>query len=121
MSLSFSRRSFVSAAATAAVCTNAVRAAVADEALAQAPDYAVEVTETVDCDVVVVGLGVSGMAAGVQAAELGLKVLIIEASAIRGAVIRSTEGLAAVGSLFQQEQGIELSIPEIIKTESLPV
>lgn len=119
------RRTFVSTAAATAVCAGAVAGlASADEALAAAepePDYAAEVTETVDCDVVVVGSGVSGMAAGVQAAELGLKVLIIEAAAIRGAVIRSTEGLAAVGSSFQEEQGIDVSIPEIIKAESLPV
>lgn len=124
-SASLTRRSFVSAAATAALCAGAAAAvpqAVADEAAeASEPDYAAQVTETADCDVVVVGSGVSGMAAAVQAAELGFKVLVIETSAIRGAVIRSTEGLAAVGSSFQEEQGIDVSIPEVLKAESAPV
>lgn len=104
MNTSLSRRSFVSATAATALCVGAAAAPQAmatDKEVAPEPDYAAEVTETVDCDVVVVGSGVSGMAAGVQVAELGLKVLVIETSAIRGAVIRSTEGLAAVGSSFQ--------------------
>jgi fumarate reductase flavoprotein subunit len=115
------RRSFV--AGSAALASAAALAGVASAAEIEAvevpeEDYAANVTETVDVDVVVVGSGVSGMAAGVQAAELGLKTLVIEASDIRGAVIRSTEGLAAVNSSLQQEQGIEISIPEVVKTES---
>lgn len=71
-----------------------------------------------EADVVVVGSGVSGMAAAVQAAELGEKVVVIESASIRGAVIRSTEGLCGVNSAMQQEQGIELSIPDMIRAES---
>ena len=117
--LAMNRRSFVAGALGVAAAAGAAPvAALAEEAAAEVEDFSQNVTETAQADVVVVGSGVSGMAAAVQAAELGLKVIVIESAAIRGAVIRSTEGLCGVNSAMQQEQGVEISIPEMIKAES---
>ena len=111
------RRAFVvGAAAALGAAAFTARVAEADETPAE--DLSQRVTETVAADVAVVGSGVSGMAAAVQAAELGLKVVVIESSGIRGAVIRSTEGLCGVESALQQEQGIEVSVPEVVRAES---
>lgn len=76
-------------------------------------DYASQVTEAVSFDVAVVGSGPSGLAAGVQAGELGLKVIMLEASDIRGGMTVGAEGMAAAGSPLQQEAGIEFDISEV--------
>ena len=124
MNTAMDRRLFVKAAGAscaAVAASAAIGTAIAEEApKEEVEDWASQVTETIDADIVVVGSGVSGMSAGVEAAQEGLKVIILESAAIRGAVIRSTEGLAAVNSPLQQEQGIEISIPEIIKAEAQP-
>ncbi len=60
--------------------------------------------------------GNSGLAATVQAAELGAKVVLFEVNDAHG---MNTEGLFAVGSHYQQEQGISVSMKEILSSETV--
>lgn len=100
------------------------RTARADEAPAAAAegvDFGLTAPQTVDetivCDVAVVGAGISGLAATVQAAQLGLNVLCLERGAAAGGNGTGTEGVFAIGSAMQQELGIDISPAEIIATE----
>ena len=114
--MSMTRRSFIRNTAAAGVAAGALGAgtAVADEA---AESLASKVDEVVDFDVVVMGAGSSGLCATVQAAELGLKTLCIEVNAFIGGNGRGTEGVFALNSFMQQEQGIEVTFKEIISKE----
>lgn len=122
--MSLSRRSFVAASgATAALAAAGASAAMADEA-AQAPVedevYVVDsfdADETVDADIVVMGTGMSGTAATLQAAELGLKVIALEAADITGGNGQFTEGIAAVDSSMAKEQGIHVDSADIVHSE----
>lgn len=75
------------------------------------------IDETVDVDVVVVGAGISGLSAAVQASENGNTVLVLEKAAAAGGNGAGTEGIFAVGSSLQKEQNIEIDAVEIIRTE----
>ncbi len=75
------------------------------------------VTEEIDADIVVVGAGISGLSAAVQAAELGARVVQLECQAVPGGNGRGTEGVFAIGSRRQQEQGIELTLADIVASE----
>lgn len=75
------------------------------------------IDETVDIDIVVVGAGISGLSAAVQASENGNTVLVLEKAAAAGGNGAGTEGIFAVGSSLQKEQGIEIDAVEIIRTE----
>ena len=102
MQVNVSRRSFVAGsalaggaiAASAGIAMPSVRGAIADEAAA-APDaeyvspagVAIDkgaVSEIIDCGVVVVGCGVSGLAASVQAAQEGASVIALEGQEVLG-------------------------------------
>ena len=76
-----------------------------------------EVAETIDVEVVVVGAGISGLAATVQASELGLNVLCLEKAAGPGGNGSGTEGVFAIGSNLQIEQGIDIAPADIISAE----
>ena len=65
-----------------------------------------EPSETIDVDIVVVGSGSSGVAATVQAAELGATTLLLEKSTQTGGNGRLTEGMFAINSQMQQELGV---------------
>ena len=120
MSTSMTRRAFVSATtvgAAAVAASGAATVAFAEEAAPAEEDFASQVTETVDFDVVVAGSGPAGLTAGVQAAELGLKVLIVEASDIRGGMLIGAEGMAAVDSPWQIEQGIKIDVADVVEDE----
>ena len=112
------------AATGAAAGSAGAKAALADEAstgTAEGVDFGLvapqAVDETVTCDVVVVGAGISGLAATVQAAQLGLNVLCLEKGVMAGGNGSGTEGVFAVGSAMQQELGIDITPAEIISTE----
>ncbi len=79
-----------------------------------APDT---IDEMVDVDVVVVGAGISGLSAAVQASENGNTVLVLEKAAAAGGNGAGTEGIFAVGSSLQKEQNIEIDAVDIIRTE----
>lgn len=90
-----------------------------DESNAGSIDAAIpeQIDETMDCDIVVVGAGCSGLAACVQAADKGAKVICLEATGVAGGGAGGVEGLFAVGSSLQKEQGIEVSVGELVRTE----
>lgn len=86
--------------------------------LAMAEDSPIgEPSETIDADLVVVGAGISGLAATVQASELGLKVIELEANDFLGGNGLGTEGILAVGSPQQQEMGIKITLADIVANE----
>ena len=76
-----------------------------------------EVDETLECDIVVVGAGGSGLAACVQAAEMGAKVICLESQAQTGGNEVGTEGIFAVGSSLQRKAGIEVDPGEVVRDE----
>jgi succinate dehydrogenase/fumarate reductase flavoprotein subunit len=69
------------------------------------PDSSIE--EILDCDVVVVGAGISGTPAAMKAAEMGAGVRILEKGPTFGT--HRTGGFAAFGTKAQKAAGIELS------------
>lgn len=62
--------------------------------------------ETVDCDIAVVGGGISGLSAAVRATELGARVAIIEKMDLLGGNSRFAGGLLSTNSRFQRETGM---------------
>lgn len=81
-------------------------------------DIALDVADTESCDVLVVGSGPSGLTAAVQAKELGLEPIIIEVNEKLGGNGEHTEGVFAINSVYQKEQGISITLREIIEAES---
>lgn len=124
-----SRRGFISGAAlgTAALlglvgCSQPNTAATKaqdgdDQALTEQSSTPANITETLECDIAVVGAGISGLSAAVQAAENGSKVIVLEAGGMAGGNGAGTEGVFAVGSALQKKLGIEISEVDIIRTE----
>ncbi len=82
-------------------------------------DISADVKRTVSCDVAIVGSGPSGLTAAVQAKELGLDPVIIEVNEKLGGNGEHTEGVFAINSVFQKEQGINITLREIIEAESM--
>ena len=76
-----------------------------------------EIAETIDCDICVVGLGMSGLAAAVQAANNGDKVVGLEITNTTGGNGIGVEGMFGVNSKMQQEKGITFTPAEVISTE----
>ena len=118
-----SRRTFVAgAAATAALAGVAgAQVAKADEAATDttsADPWAIEEigepTETIDCEVCVLGAGGTGLAAAIEATQLGLNVVVLEKQGVVGGSFIGTEGLFAVGSHWQEEAGETFTADEVI-------
>ena len=75
-------------------------------------------TETVECDLVVVGSGNSGMSACLEAVDQGLSVVLLEKESVLGGTLPGTEGLLGVGSQLQTDEGTELpKIHELVDEE----
>ncbi|GAX07390.1 fumarate reductase flavoprotein subunit [Secundilactobacillus silagincola] len=68
-------------------------------------------------DVVVVGTGAAGTSAALEAAQHGAKVLLLEKGRHTGGSSNYTEGLFAVDSYLQKEQGIKVSGTDVLKEE----
>ena len=75
------------------------------------PEYA----ETLEADIVVVGAGGGGMAAAIEARQLGADVIVLEKNASYGGTSAYTEGLFAVGSRWQKEAGVEITADEVLQ------
>lgn len=75
-----------------------------------------EISETIDADIVVVGGGMSGLAAAVQAGCNKDKAVLIEIGECGGAG-NGVEGIFGVNSPLQKEQGITLNKAEVLTDE----
>lgn len=129
----FSRRNFLKGVATASVGAAALglagcspeagkndsegpsRDASAEEPVAKTFDVA----ETLECDICVVGAGASGLAACVEAAQGGAKVICLESQNVTGGNINGVEGCFGIGSAMQLERQIEIDPGATIKSELL--
>ena len=114
------RRGFISCATAVGVAAGTslvYSVAMADEAPTDSQEQEPSASELLQADVVVVGAGISGLAATVQAAELGLKVITLEVNDFTGGNGLGTEGIFAIGSKGQEEQGIELTLADIVASE----
>jgi len=104
-----SRRDFLKGAAASAlaIAASGIAPVVAEEtsgkAYLEAADY--QISEVKDFDVVVVGAGGAGMCAATRAGELGLNTVILEQRTVTGGTTLFTEGLFAVDSHIQKENG----------------
>jgi len=62
--------------------------------------------DTMDADVIVVGGGIAGLSAALEAAEAGARVLVVEKSSVAGGHAVSAGGFALVGTPVQEKKGI---------------
>lgn len=124
MTTSMDRRSFIGGAGLLAA-TGALGALVgcapqnastAKSAEAEAAKP-VDVKETMDCDIVVVGAGAAGLASAVQAGELGAKVICVESQSVAGGNANGVEGCFGLGSRMQKATGVEIDPGYIIRKE----
>ncbi|WP_294605643.1 FAD-binding protein [uncultured Lactobacillus sp.] len=68
-------------------------------------------------DLVIIGSGLSGQAAAAEAASKGLKTLVIEKGRTTGGSGNYVEGVFAIGSKMQKNQGIEISGVDLLHDE----
>ena len=128
MEKEFSRRSFIKSSLIGAAglaslsvlsgCSNQSSGATAtnDDETTEV-DYASKVTETKECDIVVVGAGMSGLAAAVEALDEGAKVIVLESQKNPGGNGNVTSCVMGVGTDMQKALGIEITPAQIISTE----
>ncbi len=76
-----------------------------------------KVTETISCDILVIGGGMSGLAAAVQAAQNGDDVILLEAQSTLGGNGQGVEGTLGSGTKWQKAQGIEVDCAVIMQEE----
>lgn len=74
-------------------------------------------TNQKEYDVIVVGSGAAGQAAALTAKQNGNQVLMLEKGRHTGGSSNYTEGLFAVDSYLQKEQGIKVSGTDVLKEE----
>ena len=98
--------------AGATITSNALKAAVADclgqagdaGAFSEPPAAGQEVQASLSCDVVVVGSGISGMAAALSAAQGGARVIMLEKLSLSGGAATGSGGaILAAGSVLQSD------------------
>ncbi|KRK35101.1 FAD-dependent oxidoreductase [Loigolactobacillus bifermentans] len=68
-------------------------------------------------DIVVVGTGAAGTSAALEATQQGATVLLLEKGRHTGGSSNYTEGLFAVDSYLQKQQGIQVSGTDVLKEE----
>lgn len=73
---------------------------------------------TKQADIVVVGSGMSGLSAAIEAASLGAKVVLLEKEATVGGNTKFAEGMFASESPIQKQMGITVNTNELLKKEN---
>lgn len=76
-----------------------------------------ETSETLTCDLVVVGGGISGLSCAVEGAQEGANVILVEKQGEVGGNSLGAEGPFAVNSVMQQEANIDLPLYSALKNE----
>ncbi len=110
MAMEITRRSFLKGAAVAGVAAAfapvSITSSQAEEsAKSYLPQEKYDISRTLDFDVVVVGAGGGGMTAAIRSAQLGMKTVLLEQRKVTGGTTLFTEGLFAVNSHIQKENG----------------
>lgn len=129
MDQTMDRRSLIKAAGLVAVGTAFVSAVetrqasasiVSNDFIAGLP-YGIQqfdVQETQEFDLIIVGSGISGMSAAMEAADSGADVVLIEKADMIGGVSFGTEGMFGLGSQMQKDAGVEMpTVAEAITEE----
>lgn len=98
----------VDGVAGATVTSDAIKTAVAAALAGEVPQEKGELEITIEPDVIVVGAGMSGLVAGVRAAELGANVLVLEQNYRVGGSANTAGGsISGAGYNIQKAAGIE--------------
>ena len=105
------KRLFVAAAAIAMVMTGIAGCAGAESNLAE------QVSAVKECDIVVVGAGMSGLSAAVEALNLGADVIVLESQRMAGGNGLITSCVMGVDTRIQKELGIEVKPADILRAE----
>lgn len=106
---SIDRRGFIKGGAAASVIAAAGMLSLtgcSSETNTSSDEQSFNVSETIDADIVIVGAGVSGIAAAVQAGENGDTVVLLDWNTTIGGAGVGVEGIFGWNSPMQQEQGI---------------
>ncbi|MCR4435515.1 MAG: FAD-dependent oxidoreductase [Clostridiales bacterium] len=74
-------------------------------------------TATKQADVVVVGSGMAGMSAAIEAASQGAKVILLEKMGVLGGSTNHAEGMFASESPLQKKLGITVNTEELLREE----
>ncbi len=124
VSTSLSRRGFVAGAAVAGVAAGVAATMGAPEkaqakVIAESSDVwnleeVGDPSETMDCDLVIIGAGGTGMACACQAKQLGLNPIVLEKESQTGGSFIGTEGLFALGTKYTQESGCDMTVGQAI-------
>ena len=114
--MELTRRGFVNASVVAAG-TVLAGAFAAKAAQAAEADWSSKVTKTLDADVVVVGAGISGLAAAVEAANEGANVVLLESQEQAGGNGNMISCVMGVGTKMQEKLGIDIKPADVIETE----
>lgn len=105
MDKSVSRRHFLGTAGALAA-TGSVLVMASTAGADEAPTEQVEVSETLACDVVVVGAGISGLAAAVEAADKGASVILLEKLGVVGGNGNITCGPSGFDTKYSKAAGV---------------
>lgn len=110
---------FTSQAVLAAAADALAQAGLTAEQLVPAEADAQAVATDVNCDVVIVGAGAAGMSAAIEAANLGMNVIVVEKmSMVGGTTTLASTAINAGGSSIQAKLGIEFSAEDYYAKES---
>ncbi|PWC14547.1 FAD-dependent oxidoreductase [Brenneria corticis] len=71
--------------------------------------------QVIDADVVIVGGGLSGLAAAVTAQENGVKTIVLEKMAIIGGAGNYPEGSLGIGTRIQKKEGINITPEKVFE------
>lgn len=105
------KKTLVVAAAIATFMTGSAACAGAESNLAE------QVTAVRECDIAVVGAGMSGLSAAVEALNLGADVIVLESQKMAGGNGLVTSCVMGVDTRIQKALGIEVKPADILKAE----
>ena len=114
MGTCINRRSFLAGATVGgvALASSGTAAALAEQEDApKSEEY--EISETLTYDMVIVGGGGGGVGTAAQAADNGLKAVVLEKTALIGGTCARAHGIFAVESSIQKEAGVEVTCEQL--------